>query len=65
MDWSTSISTSKRKRKGKRKGKSVRPGILSCSDSFSRDSSGGVTKMQLGNGRWETSSFNNRSQSNR
>jgi len=37
-------------------------GYWQYAGSFSRDTSGNVTKMQLGNGRWETASYNNRSE---
>lgn len=33
-----------------------RAGFWSFTDSFAYDSSGAVTKMQFGNGRWETAS---------
>lgn len=37
-------------------------GFFNYADSISRDSAGNVKKMQLGNGRWETASYNNRQQ---
>jgi RHS repeat-associated protein len=39
-------------------------GYWQYASGFSRDSSGNVTKMQLGNGYWETASYNNRGQAN-
>ncbi len=37
-------------------------GFHTYAGSFAYDSAGAVTKMQLGNGRWETASYNNRLQ---
>lgn len=37
-------------------------GFHTYAGSFTYDSSGAVTKMQLGNGRWETANYNNRLQ---
>ncbi|MFN0139119.1 MAG: RHS repeat domain-containing protein [Pyrinomonadaceae bacterium] len=37
-------------------------GYFAYAKGFAYDSAGNVTKMQLGNGRWETASFNNRQQ---
>ncbi len=42
--------------------KSPSYGYWQYAGSFSRDTSGNVTKMQLGNGRWETASYNSRGQ---
>ena len=42
--------------------KDANHGYWTYANNFSRDSAGNVTKMQLGNFRWETASFNNRQQ---
>ncbi|MEP7148725.1 MAG: hypothetical protein ABI857_07560, partial [Acidobacteriota bacterium] len=39
-----------------------RAGFFTYADSFTYNSSGAVTKMQLGNGKWETASYNERLQ---
>ncbi|HMS08949.1 MAG TPA: hypothetical protein PKE66_05665, partial [Pyrinomonadaceae bacterium] len=37
-------------------------GLWNYADNFTYNTAGGVTKMQLGNGRWETAKYNNREQ---
>ena len=37
-------------------------GFWTYANSFSYDATGAVTKMQLGNGRWETAEYNDRMQ---
>lgn len=37
-------------------------GYFNYADSFAYDSAGGLTKMQLGNGKWETAAYNDRLQ---
>lgn len=42
--------------------KNVNTGFFTYADRFSYDSAGGIKKMQLGNGKWETASYNDRLQ---
>lgn len=42
--------------------KNANSGFFNYADSFAYNSAGAVTKMQLGNGKWETAEYNNRLQ---